>query len=37
MTAIENIALMAALMALGVSATWAVLLGLIYFFEVQDD
>jgi hypothetical protein len=37
MTAIENIALMAALMALGISATWAVLLGLIYFFEVLDD
>jgi hypothetical protein len=37
MTAIENIALMATLMALGVGVTWAVVVGLIYFFEVLDD
>jgi hypothetical protein len=37
MTAIENILLIATLMALGVAATWAVAIGLIYFFEVLDD
>jgi hypothetical protein len=37
MTAIENILLMATLMALGIGATWAVVIGLIYFFEVLDD
>jgi hypothetical protein len=37
MTAIENILLIAILMALGVAAAWAVLIGLIYFFEVLDD
>jgi hypothetical protein len=34
---IENILLMALLMALGVGATWAVLAGLIYYFEVLND
>jgi hypothetical protein len=34
---IESVLMMAVLMALGVAATWAVLIGLIYFFEVQDD
>jgi hypothetical protein len=37
MTMIESVLMMAVLMALGVAATWAVLIGLIYFFEVQDD
>jgi hypothetical protein len=35
MDAIENIALIAALIGLGVATTWAVLIGLIYFFEVM--
>ena len=34
---LENIALIATLMVLGVGATWAVLIGLIYFFEVTDN
>jgi hypothetical protein len=37
MDVIENIALMVALMLAGVAATWAVLIGLIYFFEVTND
>jgi len=37
MDAIENIALIAVLLLAGVSATWAVLIGLIYFFEVTND
>jgi prolipoprotein diacylglyceryltransferase len=37
MDAIENIALIVVLMALGIAATWAVLIGLIYFFEVTND
>jgi hypothetical protein len=34
---IENVTLIVTLMVLGVGATWSVLVGLIYFFEVQDD
>jgi hypothetical protein len=34
---IESVLLMTVLMALGVGATWAVIAGLIYFFEVMDD
>ena len=37
MDAIENIALIVVLMLAGVAATWAVLIGLIYFFEVTND
>ena len=37
MDAIENIALMAALMFAGVSITFAVLIGLIYFLELLND
>lgn len=37
MAAVENIALMALLMLAGVAVTWAVLVGLIYFLEMQDD
>lgn len=37
MDAIENIALIVVLMLAGVAATWAVLAGLIYFFEVTND
>ena len=37
MTAVENIALMAALMALGVGVTFAVLCGFIYYLEIQND
>jgi hypothetical protein len=37
MDALENIALMVALMLAGVAVTWAVLIGLIYFFEVTND
>lgn len=37
MAAIENIALIVALMVLGVSATFAVVAGLIYFLEVLSD
>ena len=35
--AIENIALMVALMVLGIGVTWAVLLGFIYYMEAQND
>lgn len=34
---IENVLLMALLMALGVGLTWAVLLGFIYWMEVLND
>jgi hypothetical protein len=34
---IENVLLMALLMALGVGLTWAVLLGFVYFLEVMND
>jgi hypothetical protein len=37
MEMIENVSLVVALMLLGVGATWAVLAGLIYFFEVTDN
>jgi hypothetical protein len=37
MDALENITLIVVVLLLGVGATWAVLIGLIYFFEVQDD
>lgn len=37
MDAIENIALIVVLMLAGVAATWAVLAGLIYFLEIQND
>jgi len=37
MEAIENVALMVVLMIAGVAVTWAVLIGLIYFFEVTND
>ena len=37
MEMMENVLMMALLMALGVSATWAVLMGLIYFLEVTDN
>lgn len=37
MAFIENIALIVALLLLGVGATWAVLAGLIYFLEIQND
>jgi hypothetical protein len=37
MAVIENIALIVVLLLLGISATWAVLIGLIYFFEVLDN
>ena len=37
MDAVENIALIVVLMVLGIGATWAVLIGLIYFFEVTDN
>jgi hypothetical protein len=37
MAAIENITLMVVLMLAGVAVTWAVLVGLIYFLEMQDD
>jgi hypothetical protein len=37
MDVIENIALIVVLLLLGVGATWAVLAGLIYFFEVTND
>jgi hypothetical protein len=35
--AIENIALMATLMALGVAATAVVLIGFVYYLEIQND
>jgi Na+-transporting methylmalonyl-CoA/oxaloacetate decarboxylase gamma subunit len=34
---IENVALFVTLMVLGVGATMAVLVCLIYFLEIQDD
>lgn len=34
---IENVLLMALLMACGVGLTWALLLGFIYFLEVMND
>lgn len=37
MDAIENIALMFVLMALGVGLTWAVLAAFVYFLEFQND
>ena len=37
MEALENITLMVVLMLAGVAATWAVLAGLIYFLEIQND
>ena len=37
MDAIENIALMSALMLAGVSVTVVVLIGFIYFLETQND
>ena len=37
MDAIENISLMVLLMALGASVTVALLLGFIYYLEVQND
>jgi hypothetical protein len=37
MDVIENIALIVALLLLGAGATWAVLAGLIYFLEIQND
>jgi hypothetical protein len=37
MDALENIALMVVLMLAGVAVTWAVLAGLIYFLEIQDN
>lgn len=37
MDALENIALMVVLMLAGVAVTWAVLVGLIYFLEMQND
>jgi hypothetical protein len=37
MEALENIALMSALMLAGVSITFAVLIGFIYFLELLND
>lgn len=37
MEALENIALIVVLIALGMAATWALLIGLIYFFEVMGN
>lgn len=34
---LENVALMVLLMLLGVGVTWALLIGLIYFLEMQND
>ncbi len=34
---IENVALMVALMLLGVGLTWAMLIGFIYFLEILND
>ena len=33
----ENVALMVGLMLLGIGVTWALLLGFIYWLEVQND
>lgn len=37
MLAIENILLMAVLMALGVGVVFALLAGFVYYLEVMDD
>jgi ABC-type nickel/cobalt efflux system permease component RcnA len=37
MDAVENIVLMALLMALGVSITVSVLIGFLYYLEAQND
>ena len=37
MDALENIILMAALMAVGMTVTVVVLIGFIYYLEVQND
>jgi len=37
MDALENIILMAALMAVGMTVTVVVLIGFVYYLEVQDD
>jgi hypothetical protein len=37
MAALENIALMAALLMLGVGVTVAMLLGFVYWLEIQDE
>ncbi len=37
MAALENIALMAVLMMLGVGVTVAMLLGFVYWLEIQDE
>jgi hypothetical protein len=37
MDAIENIALMTCLMALGVGITAALLCGFVYYLEIQND
>lgn len=34
---IENVALMVALMLLGIGVSWALLIGFIYFLEVLND
>jgi hypothetical protein len=34
---IENVALMVFLMLLGVGATWAFLIGFVYFLEIMND
>jgi hypothetical protein len=34
---IENIALMVALMLLGVGVTWALLIGFVYFLEIMNE
>lgn len=34
---IENVALMVVLMLLGIGVTWALLIGFIYWLEVQND
>jgi hypothetical protein len=37
MSALENIALIAVLMILGVGIAWAMLVGFIYWLEIQDE
>ena len=34
---VENVALMVVLMLLGIGVIWALLVGLIYFLEMQND
>ncbi len=34
---LENVALMVVLMLLGIGVTWALLIGFIYWLEVQND